>query len=95
MAELSKEEKKLMLKKWKEQQNRKYILSKSRVQKMFQFVESCLEKQPCDHTLRFTKQWLLEHIPPEKHEAMIEEIVEMGGHCDCEVICNCYENYFV
>ena len=54
MADLSKEEKRAMMKKWKAAQEKKYILSKAQVKKYFAFLENVLEQQPCDHTLRYT-----------------------------------------
>ena len=93
MAELSKEEKKALMKKWKDTQNKKYLLSKTKVQKLFLYLETQLEETPCNHTLCHTKQWLKENCPQEKIEGIIAEMKEMGGCCDCEVLLNCYEKY--
>lgn len=46
MAELSKQKKKARLKQWRTAQNRKYILSKAKVQKLFYYLETQLEKNP-------------------------------------------------
>lgn len=40
MGELSKEEKKALMKKWKDSQNKKYILSKTKAQKLFRYLET-------------------------------------------------------
>ncbi len=32
-------------------------------------------------------------MPEEKRAAVLAEIREMGGYCDCEVLMNCYEKY--
>lgn len=93
MSELSKEEKKALLKKWKAAQNKKYMLSKTKVRSLFHYLELQLSKTACDHSLRFTEQWLEKNLPPEKTEGVIAEIREMGGYCDCEVLLNCYEKY--
>lgn len=93
MAGLSKEEKKELMKKWKAQQNRKCILSRARVKKLFDFLEKKLEEESCDETLRFTREWLSANIPLEKQEAALAEMADMGGYCDCEVLANCYEQY--
>jgi len=53
-----------------------------------------MQTQPCDHTLRFTKQYLANHIFIKKQDLVIFEMKEMGGYCDCEVLMNCYESYF-
>lgn len=93
MSTLSKEEKKALMKKWKATQIKKYVLSKTRVEKLFDYLETQLAADPCDHTLRRTEQWLRDHLPQEKIQLVITEIKEMGGYCDCEVLLNCYENY--
>lgn len=93
MAELSKAEKKELMKKWKAQQNRKFVLSRTRVKKLFAFLDKRLEEESCDETLRFTKEWLAANISPEKKEDALAEMAEMGGYCDCEVLANCYEQY--
>ena len=93
MAELSKEEKKTLMKKWKATQNKKYILSKIKARKLFCYLETQLENTPCNHTLCFTNQWLKDNLPQEKVNSVLAEMKEMGGYCDCEVLLNCYEKY--
>ena len=56
--ELSKQEKKELLKKWKAEQNKKYLLNKTKVRQLFRFLQKELNKEPCDHTLKKTAQWL-------------------------------------
>ena len=70
-----------------------YILSLEQVASLFEYVESKLEDTGCDHSRRHTQQWLSLNIPKEQHEAVLAEIEEMGGYCDCEVLMNCYEEY--
>jgi hypothetical protein len=41
----------------------------------------------CDHTLRYTIAWMKEHNV-QNIRANIEKIVDLGGHCDCEVLLN-------
>ena len=93
MAELSKEEKKALMNKWKATQNKKYILSKTKTQILFRYLETELENTPCNHTLHYTEQWLKDNFPQEKVSRVIAEMKEMGGYCDCEVLLNCYEKY--
>ena len=90
---MTKEEKKAMLRQWKAEQNKKFVLSKTRATKLFRFLRKQLAEQDCDHTLRFTQQWLDENVPAEKHAAILKEMAEQGGFCDCEVLMNCYEKY--
>uniref|UniRef100_UPI004055A486 DUF2695 domain-containing protein n=1 Tax=Acetatifactor sp. TaxID=1872090 RepID=UPI004055A486 len=70
-----------------------YILSLTQVASLFKYVEYKLEDTGCDHSRRHTQQWLSMNIPQEQHEAVLAEIEEMGGYCDCEVLMNCYEEY--
>lgn len=70
-----------------------YILSLAQAASLFEYVESKLDETGCDHSRRYTKQWLSMNIPQEQHEAVLAEIEDMGGYCDCEVLMNCYEEY--
>ena len=89
------ERRKELLKQWKESQQKTYLLNEEQAESLLSFVEERVGEQDCDHTLRFTRQWLNENIPPEQHVAVLEELASMGGHCDCEVMYNCYEDYDV
>lgn len=93
MANLSKEEKKALQNKWKAEQDKAYILSKAEVEQLFQFLDERLEQDDCDHSLRFTMEWIRNNCEPEQEEAIVQELNDMGGFCDCEVLENCYERY--
>ena len=54
------------LKQWKAFQNKRYMLSKTKVQKLFHYLEVQLAGNPCNYTVHFTGQWLEEHLLPEK-----------------------------
>lgn len=41
----------------------------------------------CDHTLRQTIDWMKEHRIQDI-TGNIEKIIDLGGHCDCEVLLN-------
>jgi len=45
----------------------------------------------CDHTIHYTVEWLKEH-DVQDIQANIEKIVDLGGHCDCEVLLNVTPN---
>lgn len=92
---MDKNQKKKLLEQWKESQKRTYLLSREQAGSLLDFVDAQVGEHDCDNTLRFTRQWLNENIPPEQHEAVIEELASMGGYCDCEVMYNCYEDYDV
>lgn len=92
---LSKDDKRALKNKWKAQQKSKeYILSRKQAEKLFYFVEAQLDKYNCDHTRKYTEQWLNKNLPSEKIPDVLDEMKDMGGYCDCEVIMNCYEKYF-
>ncbi len=93
MANLSKEEKNALKKTWKAAQSKNYILTEENVQELFECLEEQLDNSCCDHTLRYTEQWLKDNISQEMIESAIAEITDMGGYCDCEVLLNCYEDY--
>lgn len=89
---MTKEEKKAMIKAWKARQKQAHILKKKDVVKLFDYLEAQLDNDPCDHTLKNTEKWVSEHHEEEK-DAIMQEIRDMGGLCDCEVLMNCYEDY--
>ena len=93
MADLLKAEKKALIKTWKSSQKKEYILSEDDAQTLFEYLEEQLDDSGCDHTLRHTERWLRENISQERIEGAVEEIKDMGGYCDCEVLLNCYEDY--
>ncbi len=92
---MDKNDKKALLRAWKEKQKKPYILKKSNAQSLFRYLGKCLEKELCDHTLRHTNAWLQKKYPGNQEiiSQVLVEIQEDGGHCDCEVLMNCYERY--
>ena len=93
MNTLSKAEKNKLTKQWETDRVQAYLLSADDAEELFAYLEEKLEDMPCDHTLRHTRQWLADNLPEELLERVIDEITEMGGYCDCEVLMNCYEDY--
>lgn len=75
---------------WKEEQRalarKDFPLANDMLEELFEAVDSSLERNGCDHTLRLTRAWLVERGQPP--EAMIAWLAKHGGHCDCEVIAN-------
>ena len=93
MENLSKTEKKALVKIWKKLQDVKHILDKEKAQSLFDYLKRQLKNSGCDDTLRHTEQWLVDNVPSELQEMVLAEIIGMGGFCDCEVLHNCYEDY--
>jgi hypothetical protein len=61
------------------------------MKELFSYVDSRLEVNECDHTLRFT----LAFLALSKHDAspVLEWLEDAGGYCDCEVLNNAEEKF--
>ncbi len=53
---------------------------------LIEAVEAQVEDLGCDHTLRFTTSWIVQHEQPEAE--ILRWLHEHGGYCDCEVLAN-------
>ncbi len=84
---------KMMKMEYKTQQKVGHILTANQAADLFAYVEVRLQDEGCNHTHRFTQEWLEANIDFMKHEAVLAELENMGGYCDCEVLLNCYEDY--
>src|SRR5690242_9432977 len=60
------------------------IMSDAQFGELYEYLGS---EPTCDHTLRYTVDWLKEHHLQDIR-GTIEKIVDLGGHCDCEVLLN-------
>lgn len=92
---MDKQDKKALLRAWREKQKKTYILNKRDATSLFRHLHKCLEKAPCDHTLQNARAWLAKKYAEDagKQAAVVAEWQEEGGMCDCEVLLNCYERY--
>ena len=90
---MDKAQKKLLKSAWKQANKPVYKLTREEAEELFDFVQAQVDEQGCDHTRRFTDEWLKENIASGRHEKIYAEIEDMGGYCDCEVLYNCYEEY--
>lgn len=79
MSKLSKEEKKAMIKNWKETQRRDYILTKTEAEKLLNYLDNILENTPCDNTLRFTKNGCSTTFLREKLKAYLQKCVQWAA----------------
>lgn len=75
---------------WKAQQRQlaqaAFPISSELLQAMFEAVEAQVDESGCDHTLRFSRQWIAEQHQPE--EQIVRWLGQHGGCCDCEVLAN-------
>ena len=88
---MDKKAKKALVGSWKQSRKARYLLTRDDVESLFGFLEASLKSHGCDNSLKHTKQWLSDNHKNE--EDIINELREMGGFCDCEVLLNCYEDY--
>jgi len=89
------DEQKALLKDWKEKKKNKFKaklpVSKSKLEKLFDFVATKLDENSCDDTLRFTLEFIQEKKMPETKA--IHWLKENGGFCDCEVLANVKDEF--
>ncbi|WP_310344749.1 DUF2695 domain-containing protein [Pelomonas aquatica] len=58
---------------------------------MFDTVEARVEQSGCDHTMRFTEQWIEEH--EQAPSSVLEWLKGHGGFCDCEFVANAADHW--
>lgn len=61
-------------------------LPRSELAALFDFLDSRLASEDCNHTLRLTREFLWERSVAE--EPVVAWLGEHGGFCDCEVLAN-------
>ena len=83
----------MMKMEYRKQQRLEHILSENEAASLLQYVELKLQYHTCKHNHRFTQEWLDAHVDFMKHDAILNELEDMGGFYDCEVVANCYEDY--
>jgi hypothetical protein len=80
---------------WKEREREAarsaFPLSNDHIEEMFKAVEEQVEEGGCDHSLRFTMQWLAKQQQPA--DKVIAWLEKHGGYCDCEVAANAYDHW--
>ena len=84
---------KMMKMEYLKQQKKQHILTADQADALFEYLDIRLQDRGCDHTHRFTLEWLEKHFASNQREDILAEIEDMGGYCDCEVLLNCYEDY--
>ncbi len=80
---------------WKLQQRRlaqgRFPISDALLESLFEAVYAQVENLGCDHTLRFTQEWITEHKQPEAE--ILAWLRKHGGCCDCEVLSNSADHW--
>ena len=84
---------KMMKMEYRKQERVDHILNEDEAAALLQYVELKLQYHNCKHNHRLTQEWLDAYVDFMKHDAILNELENMGGYCDCEVVLNCYEDY--
>ena len=56
------------------------------LKELFDHLDTRLSDEECDHSLRFTQEFLRQSALDEGR--VVHWVREQGGHCDCEVLDN-------
>jgi hypothetical protein len=59
------------------------------LQQLFNYLDDRLSTADCDHTLRFTYEFMIRDSLQETK--IVSWLDQNGGHCDCEVLSNVEE----
>ena len=78
---------------YRPQQKKPHIFSANDAAALFEYLDIRIQEEGCNHTHRFCQAWLEAHVDFMKHNAILNELEDMGGYCDCEVLHSCYEDY--
>jgi hypothetical protein len=82
-------------KQWQAQQRASaraaFPLSDADLSAMFEELDDQLERDPCDHTLRFTMRWLASS--GHASGPVVDWLRDNGGYCDCEVVANVCDHW--
>jgi len=80
---------------WKTEQKvlarNSFPLADDQLRSLFEFVETSVHKNGCDHTRRFTKKWLGSNSM--SYELVFSWLESVGGFCDCEVVLNAMQHW--
>ena len=66
--------------------DREMVLSVEQLQELLDHLDEWFPRSGCDHTLRLTRAWAVDHdLDPD---AVAGSVEHYGGYCDCEVLAN-------
>lgn len=87
---MNKEEKKRLLKNWKDSEKQKFEdslpMSREQFRELFDYLDEQLESNGCNRDFTWTTKFLNAYqIPPAPVIAFLKE---NGGYCDCEALMN-------
>lgn len=80
---------------WKQQQRLAargaFPIADSLLESLFDAVDERIDEEGCDHSLRFTTEWLVANEQPI--ERVMAWLSKNGGYCDCEVVANVADHW--
>lgn len=68
-----------------------FPISDSLLESLFDAVDERVEEEGCDHSLRFTTEWLAANEQPI--DKVVAWLSEHGGYCDCEAVTNAADHW--
>lgn len=87
---MNKEEKKRLLKNWKDSKKQKFEdslpMSRKQFRELFDYLDEQLESNGCNRDFTWTTKFLNAHRIPSA--PVIAFLKENGGYCDCEALMN-------
>ena len=81
MGEMTKDQKKEVLRAWRQKEKKSYCLEKEEVESLFEYLEEALEEAECDHTLKNTEQWITENIEDEERRDQVRQEMKSPRPC--------------
>ncbi len=66
------------------------VLTRKQVEGLKEFVDALVNRDGCDHSHRFSRQWA--EVESIAWDDLLDILEENGGHCDCEVVLNLPED---
>jgi len=60
--------------------------SKEELQCLFEWVDERVQRDGCDHSLRYTREFI--RLRQLDEDQVAKWLADYGGYCDCEVITN-------
>ena len=87
------EEKKKILLNLKEQRDNSILLHKPSLIRLIKHLGTRLETEQCDHTFRFTEEWLQDNPNSDIRDDILQNFRENGMECDCQVLYKSYDKF--
>jgi len=67
-----------------------FQLTRDQIERLRDYVNALVQRDGCDHTRRFSRQWA--EAESVDWDELLDILEEKGGYCDCEVVLNLLED---